>query len=142
MKDQPTSRKEPSSPSHDHGWHRGEWARAQRQLSRPRSANSSSLTLILSFCVALSTLWGLGRVRTHHRRLVAGEQLARLTHRYHALLDQKNRVLAELAHLRDPERIRTHAARHLQMQRARPEHFERIPVQRKPGAQWPKPEPR
>lgn len=139
------SDKEPSpsaSPEHDHGWNRGDWAVAAPPVERRAPAKNRSLTLILSFCVALTTLWGLGRVRSHHHRLVAGEKLATLTHRYHALLDQKNRVLAELAHLRDPERIRTHAARHLRMQRARPEHFERITVKPKQGAPWPKPAPR
>lgn len=125
-----------------HGWKRGDWAIAQQLLPKRGAGRNRSLTLILSFGVALTTLWGLGRVRSHHQRLVAGEKLAQLTHHYHALLDQKNRVLAELAHLRDPERIRTHAARHLQMQRARPEHFERIKVEPKQGAPWPKPAPR
>lgn len=132
----------PSSNRREHGWNRGDWAVAQTPAPRRNDARARSLTVILSFTVALTTLWGLGRVRSHHHRLVAGEKLASLTHQYHALLDQKNRVLAELAHLRDPERIRTHAAQHLQMQRARPEHFEKITVQPKQGAQWPKPAPR
>lgn len=132
----------PPDTSRDHGWSRGEWALAQSYRPVRNGSRSRSLTLILSFCVTLVTLWGLGRVRSHHHRLVAGEELAQLTHQYHALLDQKNRVMAELAHLRDPERIRTHAARHLQMQRARPEHFEQITVQPKQGAPWPKPAPR
>lgn len=138
----PSSNPRSSSPLREHGWSRGDWALAQSPAPRRNAGRARSLTLILSFGVALVTLWGLGRVRSHHHRLVAGEKLASLTHQYHALLDQKNRVLAELAHLRDPERIRTHAARHLQMQRARPEHFEKITVPPKQGVPWPKPAPR
>lgn len=95
---------------------------------RQRSSKSVGLSLTFAFVVGLGGLWGLFRVHQAHKRLVVGDELAKRTRRYHSLLDQKNKLLAELSHLQDPKRIRVRAERRLRMQMARPEFIEGIRV--------------
>lgn len=116
-----------------HGWQRGT-SNAPLHTIHLRDGKSTVLGLLLCFCVALGTLWGLAKVRAQHQRLVIGDELAKMTSTYNDLLDRKNRLQAELAHLRHPEHIREQAARRLRMQVALPEHIERVEVELQPDA--------
>ena len=118
------NRKSRSSMQHRHGWTRKEDQSPppKSQVQGPtHTRNSTGLTILILFTLAILTVSGLAKVRSQNLRLEMAKEITQLAEIRNHLLERKRVLEKRQASLRHPRSIAKQARERLGMQELPPE---------------------